>query len=118
MERGELSPDLESDVRDALVTAREHLRAAHGHHVSFVLADAAALPLEKAADAIFSTGSFHWALDHPALFASLFRALKRGGRLVAQCGGGPNVRLLRDRAAALMQEARFKPSSPDVLADA
>lgn len=92
-----------------LVTAREHLRATHGHHVSFVLADAVALPLEKTADAIFSTASFHWVLDHPALFASLFHALRPGGRLVAQCGGGPNVQRVRARAAGLMRDPRFEP---------
>jgi len=72
-----------------------------------VLADAAALPLNQVADAIFSTATFHWALDHPALFASLFRALKPGGRLLAQCGGGPNIQNMRDRAAALMADAEF-----------
>src|SRR4051812_5851218 len=41
-----------------LLTARDHLRAAHGHHVSFVLADAAALCFSEVADAIFSTASF------------------------------------------------------------
>ena len=90
-----------------LQTARAHLDESHGHHVRFVLADAAALPLNEVADAIFSTATFHWALDHPALFASLFRALKPGGRLVAQCGGGPNIQNMRDRAAALMRDAEF-----------
>jgi len=90
-----------------LVTARDHLRAGHGHHVSVLLADAAALPVRDAADAVFSTASFHWVLDHPALFASLFGALKPGGRLVAQCGGGPNIQRVHDRAAALMGDPEF-----------
>ena len=92
-----------------LQTAREHLRGTHGRHVRFVLADAAALPLHEVADAIFSTATFHWALDHAALFASLFRALKPGGRLVAQCGGGPNIQRLHDRATDLMRDAEFAP---------
>jgi trans-aconitate 2-methyltransferase len=87
-----------------LLTASAHLQAAHRHHVSFVHADAAALPLHAVADAIFSTASFHWVLDHPALFASLFDALRHGGRLVAQCGGGPNIQRVHDRAAALMRD--------------
>jgi trans-aconitate 2-methyltransferase len=89
-----------------LTTARDHLR---GRQVTFVRADAAALPLTGAADAIFSTATFHWVLDHPALFRSLFRALRPGGRLVAQCGGGPNIQRLHDRAAALMHEPEFAP---------
>jgi len=90
-----------------LLAASVHLRAAHGHHVCFVHADAAALPLSEVADAIFSTASFHWVLDHPALFRSLFQALKPGGRLVGQCGGGPNIQRVHDRAAALMRDDEF-----------
>jgi trans-aconitate 2-methyltransferase len=92
-----------------LLTARDHLHPTHRHHVSFVHADAAALPFNGIADAIFSTASFHWVLDHPALFSSLFRSLKPGGRLVAQCGGGPNIQRLRDRAALLMGQPELAP---------
>jgi trans-aconitate 2-methyltransferase len=56
-----------------------------------VRASADALPFEKAAHAVFSTATFHWVLDHDALVRSLHRALVPGGRLVAQCGGGPNI---------------------------
>src|SRR3954468_13563874 len=89
-----------------LITARVHLRE---RAVSFARADAAALPFAEIADAIFSTATFHWVLDHPALFDSLFRSLKPGGRLVAQCGGGPNIKRVRDRAAALMGDPEFAP---------
>lgn len=92
-----------------LLAARDHLRRGHGDHVSFLHADAAALPFNGIADAVFSTATFHWVLDHQALFDSLFRSLKPGGRLVAQCGGGPNIQRLHDRAAALMEEAGFAP---------
>lgn len=42
-------------------------------------------------DAVFSTATFHWVLDHDRLFARLRAALKPGGRLVAQCGGAGNI---------------------------
>ena len=67
----------------------------------------AALPVAGRADAVFSTATFHWVLDHPALFRSVFAALKPGGRLVAQCGGGPNIQRLHDRCEVLGQ----RPSS-------
>ena len=89
-----------------LGTAREHLRPL-ARRVSYVLADAARLPFNETADAIFSTATFHWVLDHEALFRSLFQALKPGGRLVAQCGGGPNIERLHNRAARLMREPEF-----------
>src|SRR5688500_17779028 len=48
-----------------LATARDHLGPlAPG--VGYVLADAASLPFNRVADAIFSTATFHWVLDHEA----------------------------------------------------
>lgn len=103
--------------------AREYLAARHGHHVSFVQADAAALPFHAAAHAIFSTATFHWVLDHERLFASLLTALVAGGRLVAQCGGGPNLHRVHERCLVLMGEPPFAPyfsrwTSPWQFADA
>lgn len=49
------------------------------------------LDLDTPVDAVLSTATFHWILDHDALFARLFAALKPGGRLVAQCGGHGNL---------------------------
>jgi trans-aconitate 2-methyltransferase len=83
-------------------------RAARGR-TAFVRADASALPIAGRADAIFSTATFHWVLDHPRLFRGLFRALRPGGRLAAQCGGGPNIQRLHDRAAALMRLPDYAP---------
>jgi trans-aconitate 2-methyltransferase len=73
----------------------------------FVRADGASLPFADAFDAVLSTATFHWIRDHDALFASIYRALVPGGRLVAQCGGGPNLRRLLDRAAALTRQSSF-----------
>ena len=84
-----------------LAVARDYLAPRFPSQVRLVAADAAALPVANRADAVFSTATFHWVLDHPALFRSLFAALKPGGRLVAQCGGGPNIQRVRDRCAAL-----------------
>jgi trans-aconitate 2-methyltransferase len=92
-----------------LATAREYLAVRFGDHVRFVRADAAALPFGGRADAIFSTATFHWTLDHPALFRSLYAALKPGGRLVAQCGGGSNLERVHQRCERLMHEAAFAP---------
>ena len=70
--------------------------------VCFVRADGAALPFVDAFDAVLSTATFHWILDHDQLFASIYRALAPGGRLVAQCGGGANLGRLLDRAGDLV----------------
>ena len=65
--------------------AREYLKR-HGDRLQLLAADAAALPIREEADAVFSTATFHWVLDHPRLFRSLHDALKPDGRMVAQCG--------------------------------
>jgi len=56
------------------------------------------------------------------LFRSIITALRPGGRLVAQCGGGPNLALLYARADALTRQPRFAPyfedwSEPTYFAD-
>jgi trans-aconitate 2-methyltransferase len=81
--------------------------ASGDHHVHFVRADGACLPFVDLFDAVLSTATFHWIHDHEALFASIYRALAPGGRLVAQCGGGPNLQRLLDRAEMLMDLPRF-----------
>jgi trans-aconitate methyltransferase len=81
----------------------DQARAALGGdpRVEFIQADLAKLSLQAVVDAVFSTATFHWVLDHDALFQGLHRALRPGGRLVAQCGGGPNLARLYARAQAL-----------------
>ncbi len=70
--------------------------------VYFVRADGSVLPFVDAFDAVLSTATFHWILNHDQLFASIYRALAPGGRLVAQCGGGANLGRLLDRAGVLI----------------
>jgi trans-aconitate 2-methyltransferase len=60
-------------------------------HVEVRHVDLLELDLDAEVDAVLSTATFHWILDHDRLFARLFAALKPGGRLVAQCGGHGNL---------------------------
>ena len=59
------------------------------------------LELDEPVDLIVSTATFHWILDHDALFRRLFAALRPGGRLVAQCGGRGNIAATLDAAAGV-----------------
>ena len=88
--------------QNMLRTARENLQAKFENQVSFLAADLLYLPFDHVFDGIFSTAAFHWVLDHERLFEQLHDALKRGGWLVAQCGGGANIKRLRDRANCIM----------------
>jgi trans-aconitate 2-methyltransferase len=102
--------------------AREYLTQ-HRDRLQLLVADAAALPIREEADAVFSTATFHWVLDHPRLFRSLHDALKPGGRLLAQCGGAGNLARIDHRTNVVMRDAQFAPylatwSDPWEFADA
>lgn len=78
-----------------LAAARDRLAGA-GERVSFVHADLlrlspALLDGWAPVDAVLSTATFHWVLDHDALFARLAAVLRPGGQLVAQFGGAGNI---------------------------
>lgn len=88
--------------------ARRRL-AALGDRVSFRCGDLLDLGDDGAFDLVFSTATFHWVLDHPRLFAVLFRALRPGGSLVAQCGGAGNLERARAHAATLMAAPPYAP---------
>ena len=88
--------------QNMLRSAREYLQPQFGKkRAQFVAADLPDLPFENAFDGIVSTAAFHWVLDHDRLFRNLHGALRPGGWLQAQCGGGPNIAHLRERMAGL-----------------
>ncbi len=93
--------------QNMLRTARSALAEAGVANVALLRGDVARLPFEAAFDVVFSTATFHWVPDHDALFRSVFAALRPGGRLRAQCGGGPNIARARARAASLMAAPEF-----------
>jgi trans-aconitate 2-methyltransferase len=92
--------------QNMLAQAREHLERFSGR-VDLLACDLLHLPFERAFDGIVSTAAFHWVLDHDRLFANLRRVLISGGWLEAQCGGGPNIARLRDRANELAATSKF-----------
>lgn len=91
-----------------LVQARARL-AGFGDQVTFVRADLATHVERPPVDAVFSTATFHWVLDHDALFAGLRATLRSGGLLVAQWGGGANLARLRGRTASLRASEAYAP---------
>lgn len=58
------------------------------------------LGIDEPVDAVLSTATFHWVLDHDALFRNLAQVMRPGAQLAAQCGGQGNIasieRALRD----------------------
>ena len=92
--------------RQMLDQAREHLAECRPA-VHLVHAALPAIPLAGWANVVFSTATFHWVPDHPALFANILQALAPGGVLHAQCGGAGNLSQARTPADAVMRLPRF-----------
>jgi trans-aconitate 2-methyltransferase len=88
-----------------LARARARLAGAAGR-VSFVQADLsqvrpADLGSAVPVDAVLSTATFHWVVDHDRLFGNLRSVLRSGGQLVAQCGGEGNIANVIDAVRSL-----------------
>jgi SAM-dependent methyltransferase len=70
--------------------------------VRFEVADATALPFSDSFDAVVSNAALHWVRDQSAAIASIFKALKPGGRFVFEMGGQGNLQeVLQAGCAAL-----------------
>ena len=97
----------------ALDASRQMLEQAVAHlagvspRVRFVEARLPDIPLAGWADVVFSTATFHWVRDHPALFSNIQTTLAPGGLLHAQCGGGPNLAQARAPAEDVMRLPAF-----------
>ena len=90
------------DGSAAMVEAARERLEPFGDRIEFVVADLARpLPIDGTVDGILSTATFHWVLDHDALFANLAAVLRPGGRLVAQCGGVGNIATVQRALATI-----------------
>jgi SAM-dependent methyltransferase len=76
----------------------------------FEICDARALPFVNEFDAVFSNAALHWIPQAEQVVAGIARALKPGGRFVAEFGGIGNVRHV---VAALEQALTEVGVSPD-----
>jgi trans-aconitate methyltransferase len=92
---------------DMVAEAGRRLGPRFGDRVEFRHADVLTLADDAAYDLVFSTATFHWVLDHDRLFAVLARALRPGGRLVAQCGGAGNLARIQGRMRALVESPAY-----------
>ena len=95
---------------DASPSMVEQARAALPGFVDVRQADLTALELGDPVDAVLSTATFHWILDHPKLFANLHAALKPGRpalrpvRRDGQRRGGQGARASRRRPSRRFAE--------------
>ena len=97
----------------AAMIAQAQERFGTADRVTLQAADLLTLILPTRVDAILSTATFHWILDHDALFTQLATVLQPGGQLVAQCGGAGNIDGVRTAITEVIQTAPFTAAFAD-----
>jgi trans-aconitate methyltransferase len=60
------------------------------------------LSFEQEFDAVFSNAALHWMSDQDAVLKGVYRALKPGGRFVAEFGGQGNIAAIRVALLAVL----------------
>jgi trans-aconitate methyltransferase len=79
----------------AVDASAEQVAAARARGLDARVARGEALPFTGEFDAVFSNAALHWMRDSSAVVASVRRALRPGGRFVAEMGGAGNVAAIR-----------------------
>ncbi len=74
----------------------EQVAACRARGLEAHVVDGAKLDFEASFDAVFSNAALHWMKDLDAVIDGVWRALKPGGRFVAECGGVGNVASVRE----------------------
>lgn len=69
--------------------------------LQFMLSDGATFQLGGPVDAVFSNAALHWMRPPEAVAHRIAKALKPGGRFVAEFGGAGNVRMILDALQAV-----------------
>lgn len=72
--------------------------------LDFAVGDGQALSFDAEFDAVFSNATLHWMPRADAVASGIFRALKPGGRFVAEFGGAKCVQTVRDAVQAELTE--------------
>lgn len=93
-------------ARQAHVTAvdasADQVAAARARGLDARVADGTRLRFAAEFDAVFSNAALHWMRDPDAVIDGVWRALKPGGRFVAECGGAGNVATVLDALHAVV----------------
>ena len=72
-------------------SSREQLALARERGLTVEQHDAHALPFTARFDAVFSNAALHWMQEPARVLDGVWRALKPGGRFVAEMGGAGNI---------------------------
>ena len=93
----------------------EQVEGARARGLDARVARAEALPFAAEFDAVFSNAVLHWIRDAEGVLASVHRALRPGGRFVAEMGGAGNVAAIRAALAEALDRRGFDGPAFDPL---
>jgi trans-aconitate methyltransferase len=79
------------------------VKAAQARGVKAQVVSAEALPFDGEFDAVFSNAALHWMRDQDAVLRGVARALRPGGRFVAEMGGHGNIAAIRVALLAVLE---------------
>jgi trans-aconitate methyltransferase len=65
-------------------------------NLKFEISDARNLAFREEYDAVFSNATLHWIHEPELVLQGVWRALRPGGRFVAELGGKGNIRVMQD----------------------
>ncbi|HYQ90618.1 MAG TPA: class I SAM-dependent methyltransferase, partial [Candidatus Competibacteraceae bacterium] len=86
----------------------EQVAAARARGIDTRLMEGQHLLFKAEFDAVFSNAALHWMMPADAVIAGVWRALKPGGRFVAECGGEGNIKTI-ETALSMALERRGIP---------
>ncbi len=90
----------------------EQVAAARTRGLDAHVVDGRQLSYRNEFDAVFSNAALHWMKHTDGVIAGVWRALKFGGRFVAECGGAGNVEKI---AAAVYHVLRARGIDPESI---
>lgn len=83
-------------------SSAEQIEAARARGLEVYVMDGQQLTFTNEFDAVFSNAVLHWMKRADDVIAGVWRALKPGGRFVAECGGAGNIRQIETALHAVL----------------
>jgi trans-aconitate methyltransferase len=94
-------------------TSPDFIVAARSLGLDVRLMDGQALNFNSEFDAVFSNAALHWMKDLEAVIEGVWRALKPGGRFVAEMGGQGNIEKIEKATRRALRKRRLDKKVPE-----
>jgi len=93
--------------------SEEQVAGARARGLNAIAMDAREMEFENEFDAVFSNAALHWMSPLSKVFENVYRALKPGGRFVAEMGGAGNIQTIRMALYNALMHRGIDPSQYD-----